>query len=282
MSESPSSRSLRNWRQRSPPLQKRDHHHRARRVVEHGGEQGAQPLETTARVDPEDRPQDDLERQRLEARVELDRLAARPARHLALRHIRHEPGEALHALAVEGGQHQLALAQVRPFVEQDHGVPAHHGLEHPRPLTRMEHLWRRREHLARTIRISDVDEVRRLEQADRERVAVARAAALEERYRPRPPCERLDGGGRPRAGRESVPHAAEPTGPKAPGERPSGALARRGGRRGTPAWDCRRPGAARCGVPTCPCSSAGRGGRRATSSKRHRAGAAGRDCAGGT
>ena len=95
-----------------------------------------------------------------------DRLTPRPAGHLALGHLGHEPGEALHLLAVEGGQHQLALAQVRPLVEQDHRVLANHRLEDPCALARMQHLGGRREQLPRHVRVGDVHERRRLEELE--------------------------------------------------------------------------------------------------------------------
>ena len=52
------------------------------------------------------------------------RLAARPALDLALGHLAHELAVALHPLAVERRQHQLALAHVRALVEQQHRVVA--------------------------------------------------------------------------------------------------------------------------------------------------------------
>ena len=44
----------------------------------------AQRVQPRARVEPEDRAQDHLERQRLEARVQRDGLVERPGRDLAL------------------------------------------------------------------------------------------------------------------------------------------------------------------------------------------------------
>jgi hypothetical protein len=48
---------------------------------------------------------DDLERERLQPRVQRDRLAARPALDLAHGDFAHQPGEPLHLLAVEGREH---------------------------------------------------------------------------------------------------------------------------------------------------------------------------------
>ena len=52
------------------------------------------------------------------------------------------PDEPLHLLAVEGGQHELALLEVRALVEQDHRVGAHDRLEDLRALAGMQHLGR--------------------------------------------------------------------------------------------------------------------------------------------
>ena len=70
---------------------------------------------------------------------------------LALGHLLHEPRQPLHLLAVEGGQHQLPLAEVGPFVEQDHRVHSEDRLEHARALARVQHLGRRREDLAQML-----------------------------------------------------------------------------------------------------------------------------------
>ena len=101
-----------------------------------------------ALVEAEDRAQDDLERQRLQARVQLDRLAGRPARELALGELLHQAGQALHAVAVEGGQQELALLHVRALVEQDHRVRADDRLEQPRALAGVQDVRRGGEDLA--------------------------------------------------------------------------------------------------------------------------------------
>ena len=104
----------------------------------------------------------------LQARVQRDRLAQRPGGDLALGQLGHQPREALHPLAVEGRQQQLALAQVRALVEQDHRVRADHRFEDARALARMQHLRRRREDLLDLLGIGDDHERRLAEQADRE------------------------------------------------------------------------------------------------------------------
>ena len=112
--------------------------------------------------------------------MELDRLAARPARHLALRHLGHEPSQPLHALAVEGGQHQLRWLRCAPSSSRITEFRPTTGSSTRAP-SRMEHLGRRGEHLPRLIGVGEMHEQRRLEEAQCEAVAVARAAALEER-----------------------------------------------------------------------------------------------------
>ena len=104
----------------TPALEHRQHPGRPRGYVQDPRQTVAEGVESLAGVEAEDGAQDDLERQRLEARMQGDRLVLRPARHLALGHLLHEPRQPLHLLAVEGGQHQLPLAEVGPFVEQDH------------------------------------------------------------------------------------------------------------------------------------------------------------------
>jgi hypothetical protein len=79
--------------------------------------------------------------------VQRHGLVERPARHLALGDVLEQSREGLHALAVEGREHQLALRKVWPLVQQDQGVGAYDRLEHPRALTRVEHIRRGREDL---------------------------------------------------------------------------------------------------------------------------------------
>ena len=80
----------------------------------------------------EDRAQDHLERDRLHARAQLDLLAERPARHLALGGLGHHLHVAAHALAVEGREQQLALAHVALLVEREQRVLAERVAERER------------------------------------------------------------------------------------------------------------------------------------------------------
>ena len=174
-------------------LEEREHRRRVvaqLEVLRQGVPDRVQPR---AGVEPEDRAQDHLERERLEAGVERDRLVERPGRYLALGHLLEQAAERRHPLAVERGQHQLALGEVGALVEQDHGVHAYDRLEDARALAGMQHVGRGGEDLLDVRRVGQVDRRRGLEEAEREALAVARAAALEERDAARPPRERLNG-----------------------------------------------------------------------------------------
>ena len=72
----------------------------------------AQTLAARVVLDPEDRPQDHLERDRLHARVERELGAQRPGRDGALGRLADHLLVGAHALAVKRRQHQLAAAQV--------------------------------------------------------------------------------------------------------------------------------------------------------------------------
>ena len=184
-------------------LEHRQHRGRPRAVLEDPGQPVAEGVEPRARVEPEHRPQDHLERERLEARMERHRLVLGPAVHLAPGHLLDEPRQPLHLLSVECGQHQLSLAEVGSLVEQDHRVRANDRLEDARALSGVKHLGRRGEDLAQMLRLRVVHERRRLEQAHGEPLAVTLAAPLEERHRAVPPRDRLKRARHPRPWRET-------------------------------------------------------------------------------
>src|SRR5205807_4352540 len=92
------------------------------------------PIQALATLQAEDRAEDDLEREALQTRMQLDRLPTRPPRNLLLGDLGHQSDEALHLLPVEGGKHELALLHVGITVEQDDRVRPHDRLEHARPL----------------------------------------------------------------------------------------------------------------------------------------------------
>ena len=121
-------------------LRERQQRDRVLGELEHLREQFAQAVELGALLQPEDCSQHDLQRQLLQARVQCDRLVLWPSGDLALGQLAHQLGQGLHRVAVEGGQHQLALAQVWLLVEQDHRVWADDRLEDARALARVQHL----------------------------------------------------------------------------------------------------------------------------------------------
>jgi len=121
-----------------------------------------------------------------------DGLVARPALHLPLRNLGHQIAEAIHALAVEGGEDELALLHVGAFVEQNHRVLADQWLEHASPLARVKDVGRRHEHLLHLIGVGDDHEGWRGWEANREALAVPGAAALQVGERTRPQPDALD------------------------------------------------------------------------------------------
>ena len=84
----------------------------------------AQEVHALVVAHAEHRAQDHLERDRLHARAQRELAADRPAVHLARGLLRHHLGVAADALAVEGGQQQLALAHVAALVEREQRVLA--------------------------------------------------------------------------------------------------------------------------------------------------------------
>jgi hypothetical protein len=126
------------------------------------------------------------------SRMESEQLAARPPRDLALGHLGHQALEALHPLAVERRQHQLALLEVLALVEQDHRVAAHDRLQDARALARVQDLRRGGEHLLHLVRVGEHHERRSAQDLQREPSPVARPATLQEADRPRPPSDGLD------------------------------------------------------------------------------------------
>ena len=148
----------------------------------------------------------DLERQRLQPRVQRYRLVARPARGLALGDLRHEPGEALHLLAVEGRQHQLALLQMRRPRRAGSRSSADDRLEYPRALAGMRTSGGAVKSCFTSSGSESITNGGVAEQPDRESLAVAGAVALEERDRARPPADRLEQARRPRGPGSALSH----------------------------------------------------------------------------
>ena len=190
--------------------EQRQQRERRRAEVEQLLERGAQLVELRPGGHAEHGAQDDLERQRLRALVQRERLAGAPAGDLRRGDLLHHAGERAHALAVEGGQHQLALGEVLGAVEQQHGARADDRLEHARALARVQDVGGRGEHLADLVGLREEDPLA-LGRADvdREAVAVARTALLHERHGPQGPAEQVERD-RPRTRRKA--HTADRTG----------------------------------------------------------------------
>jgi hypothetical protein len=180
--------------------------------VEQLPQRGPQLVELRTGGEAEDRAQDDLERQRLGALVQREVPVRAPGGDLALGHLLHHADERAHPLAMEGGQHQLALRQVLAPVEQQHGARADDRLEHLRALAGVQDVGGRHEHLADLVGLREEDPLALgRTHVDREAIAVAGAAALHERDRARHPAEHVErrqaGPGRQRRGG----HTAERT-----------------------------------------------------------------------
>jgi hypothetical protein len=90
--------------------------------VEQVAQRGADAVEPGTLVDPEDGAHDDLERDVLHLRPDLKRAALGPALDLRAGDLGDHLPVALHALAVEGRQQELALRHVRRLVQEQDGV----------------------------------------------------------------------------------------------------------------------------------------------------------------
>jgi hypothetical protein len=185
---------------------RREQRERALAVREDPRQQVAELIERSAPLEPEHGTQDDLQRQALQARVQLDHGAPRPGGDLALGQLAHQAGEGLHALAVERGQQQLALLQVWFLVEQDHRVGPDHRFQDASALARVQHVGWRHEDLLDLVGIGDHHDRGKAEQANREPLAVAGAGAFEEARRPTPVADRLQERGHARAGGKAGGH----------------------------------------------------------------------------
>ena len=159
-------------------LRRRQKRERVVAVGEELREAVAKGLEPRAGLEAEDRLEDDLERERLKARVKLH-LAVVPPLDLVRGHAGDEVGQALHALAVERGQHQLSLRHVRVAVEEEDRGGADEGQKHARPDARHQHVGRRGEDLLDLLGISDDHERRREREAGGEAVPVLGPVSLE-------------------------------------------------------------------------------------------------------
>ena len=167
----------------------------ARGELEHRADAPRHALESRGILDTEHGAQDHLERDRLHARPDRERLAGRPARDLALGDLPHQLAVALHPLAVEGRQQQLALAQMRRPVEQQHRFAAHHRPQDHVGLARAQVLRVAGEHALDRLGVADQHPLLLRGDADREAVAVPAMARLQEGRRAHHPAQGLEGAG---------------------------------------------------------------------------------------
>ena len=126
----------------------------------------------------------------------------------------HQLAVARHALAVERRQHQAALAQVLGAVEQQHRARADDRRQRCVGLAGAQQLRIGGEDLLERDRVGDEDEGADLGEPDREPVAVATPARVQERQRSRDPGERLQRRRAARPGRKLGAH--QPSVPAAP------------------------------------------------------------------
>ena len=180
--------------------------------VEDLAQRGAQRVEAGRVLDPEYGAHDHLERDGLGVGEDGERLAHRPARHLALGRLAHDLGVGGHPLSVERGQEQLALAHVLRAVEQQHGVGAEQGREHAVSLAGVEQVRIAGEDALDLLRIGREHDRAIGDRAHRERVAVAPVQALQELRRPEDERRHQEGTREIGAGGERGPEIASHTG----------------------------------------------------------------------
>ena len=142
-------------------------------------QQAPQALELESLLDAEDRAHDHLERHRLHRRQQRELVAGAPRVDLAPRGLLHDLLVAAHALAVEGGQHHPALAQVVGLVEQQDRARADDRLERGVGVAGVHQLGAAGEDRAHVLGIAEEDE-RLAVEVQREDVTEALALACGE------------------------------------------------------------------------------------------------------
>jgi hypothetical protein len=176
---------------REPEREDDEDHERALGRIEHALESVPQAVEALALLEAEDGPNDHVEGYGLHAGPDREGLPSRPALELPLGGLDDQLAVGLHPLAVEGGEHQLAMAHVRMLVEQKHGVRAHQRLEQHPPLAGVHQLGARLVDLLDQLGVGDEDHRPVDAEADREDVAVALPALAHERRGPERPAQGL-------------------------------------------------------------------------------------------
>jgi hypothetical protein len=132
-------------------------------------------------ADAEHGAEDHREGDALGVRAKRERSADRPRLHVALGDLADQLAIAAHAVSVEGGQQELALAQVLVAVERQHRARAQGRLEHRRVgLTGVELRGVAGEDSLDGARVGDVDDSTEVGERDGEDVAVATVEADEE------------------------------------------------------------------------------------------------------
>jgi hypothetical protein len=159
----------------------RGHHRGVHERLEQAQQHGAQVPDLVGGGDPEHRAQDHVERDGLHALGEHERLPGRPGRDLALGGLDDDLAVALHALAVERRQQELALAKVVGAVEQEDRVAAEDRQQDAVALARAQHGRIAGEDLLDEVGMREDDEALAALQRDREHVAVAAVHAAQQR-----------------------------------------------------------------------------------------------------
>ena len=163
-------------------------------------------LEPLALLEAEHGAEDDLERDRLHPGSQPVRLAARPALDLLAGDLGHQLAVALHPLAVERGQQQLALFHVRALVEQQQRVLAEHRQQDPVGLAGVEHARVAGEHLLDVLGIGQHHPRPLVDDPERERLPEARRALTLQPLRMARPDRGLERDGHPRSRRQRSVH----------------------------------------------------------------------------
>ena len=140
---------------------------------------------------------------------------ARPAGHLALGDLGHRLPVAAHPLAVERGEHELALRHVRLLVQEEHGVAAEEREQHHVGLAGVQKARVAGEHLLHRVGVGQEHPGALVHDPQGEHVPVAPPAALHHGRGPHDPLDALDrlrcGG--PRGQARRCGHGGSSTGP---------------------------------------------------------------------
>jgi hypothetical protein len=161
---------------------------------------------------PEYCAQDDLQRQRLDQRVQAHRLAARPPGDLSFRHRSHGVRIGGQLGAAERWHEKSPLPAVRVTVKQQHRVRAHHRQQDPIALPGVQQLGWPIEDLFHHVRVRHHHPGTLTKRPQGERVTVVRRAAIHELPGLGDPRRRLNSGRESRTWRQNINgHRLPPT-----------------------------------------------------------------------